>query len=171
MEQHFLTNPDKLRKLVAAAGIKSGDRVLELGSGGGTVAATLPPCTLTLVELNERLAERLHVRFPSATVISGDALTALEKLEADVTLSNLPHSMTPAVLAKLNRKTFRCAVVAVHGNDNIDAFRSRFSALRLEPLFTLDRQDFTPPQPFSSQLLWVTRRYSRQQNYDEMQQT
>lgn len=158
MEQHFLTDPDKLRALAAAAGIGPADRVLELGSGGGTVAAALPSCKLTLVELDERLTGSLRVRFPSAAVVSGDALTYLEGLTADVILSNLPHTLTTAVLARLDRKTFRCAVVAVHKEDDLDAFRDIFSKLRLEPLLTLDKRDFTPPQPFSSRLLRVTRR-------------
>ena len=158
VEQHFLTNPDKLRALAAAAGIKPEDRVLELGSGGGTVAATLPPCTLTLIELDGRLAESLRVRFPSATVILGDALTYLERLEADVILSNLPHGLTSAVLERLSRKPFRCALIAVHEADDLGALENTFDKLRLEPLFTLYKRDFSPPQPFRSKLLRLTRR-------------
>ena len=157
MEQHFLTNPQKLNALVAAAQIRPDDRVLELGSGGGTVAAVLPPCTLTLVELDGQLAESLRARFPNASVVSGDALLALEHLKADVILSNLPDSLTNDVLAKLNRKPFRRAVIAVHEDDDVDALSAAFG-LRLEPLVTLYEHDFTPPQPFRSQLLLVTHR-------------
>ena len=157
MEQHFLTNPQKLNALVAAAQIRPSDRVLELGSGGGTVAAVLPPCTLTLAELDGQLAESLRARFPNASVVSGDALLALEHLKADVILSNLPYSLTNDVLAKLNRKPFRRAVIAVHQDGDVDALSAEFG-LRLEPLVTLYEHDFTPPQPFRSQLLLVTHR-------------
>lgn len=158
LEQHFLTNPDKLRALVAAAQIKPGDRVLELGSGGGTVAAALPPCTLILTELDDRLARSLRLRFPSASVVAGNALAVLEDVEADVILSNLPHTLTHAVLSGLSGKTFGLALVAVHKRDELDVLSAVFSKLRLEPRFTLRGRDFTPPQPFPSKLLRVTRR-------------
>ena len=157
MEQHFLTNPEKLEALVAAAGINPTDRVLELGSGGGTVAAVLPPCRLMLVELDRELADRLRIRFSRATVISGDALTTLEAVEADIISSNLPHTLTRAVLEKLGHKTFRRALIAVHGQDALNF--SNVESLRLEPLLTLFEHDFTPPQPFRSKLVLVTPRY------------
>ena len=157
MEQHFLTNPQKLNALVAAAQIRPDDRVLELGSGGGTVAAVLPPCTLTLAELDKGLADSLGVRFPETKVISGNALAALDEVEADIILSNLPYALTHDVLARLAHKTFTRAVVAVREDDDIDAFRAEFG-LRLEPLITLYEHDFTPPQPFCSKLLLVTHR-------------
>ena len=158
MEQHFLTNPAKLKMLVTAAQIGPNDRVLELGSGGGTVAAVLPPCTLTLVELGTRLSESLRTRFPNASVVTGDALAVLETKEADVILSNLPHALTRGVLETLNRQLFRRAVVAVHEDDDVDALNAAYDALRLEPLVTLFEHDFTPPQPFRSKLVLVTRR-------------
>jgi 16S rRNA A1518/A1519 N6-dimethyltransferase RsmA/KsgA/DIM1 with predicted DNA glycosylase/AP lyase activity len=40
--QHFLVSPEKLAKLVAAAGIRPTDDVLEVGAGIGTVARALP---------------------------------------------------------------------------------------------------------------------------------
>ena len=157
VEQHFLTNPEKLSALVVAAQIGPSDRVLELGSGGGTVAAALLPCTLTLVELDRQLAESLRARFPNASVVSGDALLALEHLKADIILSNLPYALTHDVLGRLARKSFRRAVVAVREDDDIDALRAEFG-LQLEPLVTLYEHDFTPPQPFPSKLLLVTHR-------------
>ena len=160
MEQHFLTNPQKLSALVAAAQIRPDDRVLELGSGGGTVAAVLPPCDLTLVELDKGLADSLGVRFLNANVILGDALVALDEVAADVILSNLPYALTHNVLASLNRKTFMRAVVAVREDDDIDTLGAEFG-LRLEPLVTLLERDFTPPQPFRSQLLLVTHRLAQ----------
>ena len=99
----------------------------------------------------------MRVRFPEAKVISGDALAALEALEVDIILSNLPHALTAAVLERLNRKTFTRALVAVHEKDDIDAFSNAFNRLRREPLFTLFERDFTPPQPFCSKLIRVTR--------------
>ncbi len=160
MEQYFLTSTQKLGALVRAAGIRTGDRVPELGSGGGTVAAAptlhTSRCTLTLAELDSRLAEGLRVRFPEATVLEEDALGVLERLEADVILSNLPHPLTEAVLRRLSRKTFRRALIAVHERDDVQRLARVAEGLSLELLFTLNEHDFTPPQPFRSNLILAT---------------
>lgn len=156
MEQHFLTSKEKLGALLRAARIHSGERVLELGSGGGTVAAALPPCTLTLVELEPDLADTLRVRFPAATVVQEDALGVLERLEAEVILSNLPHTLTKGVLRRLGRKTFRRALIAVHERDDVQQLARTAEGLSLEPLVTLEEHDFTPPQPFKSKLVLAT---------------
>jgi 16S rRNA A1518/A1519 N6-dimethyltransferase RsmA/KsgA/DIM1 with predicted DNA glycosylase/AP lyase activity len=128
--------------------------VLELGSGGGTVAAALPPCRLTLVELDARLAAGLRRRFPEAAVVQEDALAMLERLEFDVLLANLPHALTEAVLKRLSAKTFRRAVLAVHEADDLAQLTTLTGhRLKLTPLVTLVEGDFTPPQPFRSKLV------------------
>ncbi len=156
MEQYFLTSTQKLGALVRAAGIRTGDRVLELGSGGGTVAAALPACTLTLVELDSHLAQGLRVQFPESAVLEEDALGVLERLEADVILSNLPHPLTEGVLRRLGLKTFRRALIAVHERDDVQRLARVAEGLDLKFLFTLNEYDFTPPQPFRSKLIVAT---------------
>lgn len=161
MEQYFLTNAEKLEVLVRAAEIGPNDRVLELGAGGGTVAAVLPPCELTLVELEPRLAETLREQFPNAAVLQEDALEMLEHLQADVILSNLPHALTTDILKILSRKTFRRALVAVHAEDDVAALsRLMGGKYRLESILTLEKVDFTPTQPFRSSVLKVHKRAS-----------
>jgi 16S rRNA A1518/A1519 N6-dimethyltransferase RsmA/KsgA/DIM1 with predicted DNA glycosylase/AP lyase activity len=154
-EQYFLTNPEKLRVLVEAARIESHTRVLELGAGGGTVAAALPRCTLTLVELDATLTERLRQRFPNAAVLQEDALAALERLEFDVLLSNLPHALTLGVLERLREKHFQRALVAIHERDDLDTLEAR-SGCAVTSLGILGESDFSPPQPFKSKLILVT---------------
>ncbi len=156
-EQYFLTAPDKLAALVSAAQIRPNDRVLELGAGGGTVAAALPPCELTLAELEPRLAEFLRKRFPDAAVLQEDALGVLERLHADVILSNLPHALTTDILKILSRKTFKRVLVAVHAADDVAALSRRMGGrFKLEPFLTLEETDFAPPQPFRSEVLRMT---------------
>ena len=157
MEQYFLTSPNKLTALVRAAQLGPDDRVLELGAGGGTVAAALPPCKLTLVELEPRLARSLKNQFPNATVLQEDALRALERLYADIILSNLPHALTTDVLEVLSRKTFKRALVAVHAENDVEALSRRIGGrYRLESVLTLEATDFTPLQPFRSSVLRIT---------------
>ncbi len=154
LEQHFLVHPGKLAALVRAAQITPTSRVLELGAGSGTVAGVLPPCHLTLVELDTGLALQLGQRFPQATVLNEDALKALHCLEFDVLLSNLPADLTEGVLEHLQTKRFRRALVAVHAEYEFTVP----GTLMLEPLLTLDESDFAPPQPFKSKLIVVTPR-------------
>lgn len=157
MEQYFLTSPEKLTALVRAAQIGPDDQVLELGSGGGTVAAALPPCELTLVELESRLAQALRNRFPNAAVLQEDAVGVLERLQADIILSNLPHTLTTGVLKTLSQKTFKRALVAVHAEDDVVVLSKLIgNCYTLEPFLVLEGADFTPTQPFRSRLLKVT---------------
>ena len=73
--QHFLVSAEKLSKLVAAAGIRPEDDVVELGAGVGTVARELPRArSLTVVEFDSRLLRFLRRNVPYAQVIHGDAL-------------------------------------------------------------------------------------------------
>jgi len=153
MEQHFLVSPEALEVLVRHAGIRPTDRVVELGAGSGTVAAALPPCALTLVELDAELAENLRRRFPEARVVQGDALEALDGLHFEVLLSNLPHALTKPLLKRLREKRFQRALVAMHEDENLEALEN---GLRLEPLRVLHERDFSPPQPFKSKLVRVT---------------
>lgn len=158
MEQHFLTHPGKLELLVAAARISAGDRVLELGSGAGTVAAALPPCAMTLVERDAELAAGLRARFPNAVVLEGDALEVIGSCPADIILSNLPHQRTARVVARLAHTPFARAVIAVHDDEALADLRALSGAsLQFTALTTLDEDDFTPPQPFKSKLVQVTR--------------
>jgi 16S rRNA A1518/A1519 N6-dimethyltransferase RsmA/KsgA/DIM1 with predicted DNA glycosylase/AP lyase activity len=56
LAQHFLVSAEKLSKLIAAAGIRPTDDVLEVGAGIGTVARELPKSrSLTVIELDKRL--------------------------------------------------------------------------------------------------------------------
>ena len=74
--QYFLVSPEKLALIFGAADIRPDDRVLEVGAGVGTVARHMPLCkSLTVVELDQRLIERLRSNVPHANVLQGDALT------------------------------------------------------------------------------------------------
>ena len=89
-------------------------------------------------------------------MLSEDALSVLERHEADIILSNLPHTLTEGVLSRLGSKTFRRALIAVHENDDVQQLTRAAQGLSLNLLFTLNEDDFTPPQPFKSSLILAT---------------
>ena len=55
--QHFLADPNVTRRIVATAGVKSGDRVLEVGAGTGTLTRQLVAAgaEVTAIEVDEQL--------------------------------------------------------------------------------------------------------------------
>ena len=163
MDQHFLCNADKIRTLVDAAAIAPGDAVVELGAGVGSVARHFPPCaSLTLVDLDAELAQQLRaLQLPGARVLEADALQVLRDGAYDVVISNLPFNLTEGVLeilaAKAANRGFRRAVLSVH-NDDAFGHRPYHAALHFRPLCLLQREDFSPVQPFLSRLVLVTPR-------------
>lgn len=155
-EQHFLVNEMKLGQLVAAAGIRPTDTVVELGAGAGTVARRLPPCRrLILVELDGRLAALLREQFPSAEVRQSDALDVMNVISCDVLLGNLPSSVTEQLLELvLPRLRFRTAILAVGEESQLGG---KLTEYQWTELTTITGTDFRPPQPSISRLVKVTR--------------
>ena len=156
LDQYFLTSTVKLGLLIAAAGIRPSDDVVEFGAGAGTVAAEVPRCrSLTLVEFDSRLVDHLTPQFPHATVRQGDALEFVDTVHFDVLLSNLPWHVTDELTPRLIDVPFLTAVLAVDPALDLDTVTHDFDA---EHLAVLDREDFTPPQPVTSHLIRLSRR-------------
>jgi len=147
MDQHFLVAPEKIDAIVGAAGVRDGDRVLELGAGVGTVAAALPSgAALTLVDADPMLAAVLERRFPDADVRCADALRVSDA--CDVLLANLPGFLSERLLAGLPRRTFRTAVLALPEGTEPDGG---------ERLGRLEPGDFRPSAEEPS-VLWALHR-------------
>ena len=161
LDQHFLQNPEKIARLVSAAGVQPDDRVAELGAGVGSVAAHVPPTReLALVELDPALCARLRERFAAraeAHVVQADAIAMLRERPdlADVVISNLPAELTPRMLDALAAARFRVAVVAVRAGDDLSPWGG---ALSIEAVETLAGADFSPAQAFDSEVVRVSRR-------------
>jgi energy-coupling factor transporter ATP-binding protein EcfA2 len=155
MDQYFLRNPKKIHQLVQAAGIRAGDRVVEVGAGIGSVARQLPDSrSLTLVDLDSELADILRFQFPKAQVIQGDAVGVLQSEEFDVVISNLPFFLTTDILDVPAKVPFRVAVMSVRADEELSRATAR---LKIENVLNLDEEDFFPRQPFKSRVVRVLR--------------
>ncbi len=117
--QNFLIDMNLVRKLVDAAAVKPGDRVLEVGPGTGTLTEELLErgCSVVACELDRGLAallrERLGPKFPGAfTLVEGDCLESKHALSPEVAralgagpfalVANLPYNAaTPLMLTLL----------------------------------------------------------------------
>jgi 16S rRNA A1518/A1519 N6-dimethyltransferase RsmA/KsgA/DIM1 with predicted DNA glycosylase/AP lyase activity len=154
--QHFLVSPEKLSKLVAAAGIRPTDDVLEVGAGIGTVARELPRSrSLTLVELDNRLFSYLRQNVPHANIVQGDALEIISTMSFDVLIGNLPHMVTESLLKILPRLSFRTAVLAIGEATDLNQLGAKFS---WSEVTRITGDDFLPPQFGVSRIVKVVPR-------------
>ncbi|MGN6220247.1 MAG: 16S rRNA (adenine(1518)-N(6)/adenine(1519)-N(6))-dimethyltransferase RsmA [Microbacterium sp.] len=106
--QNFVVDANTVRKIVHAAEVQPGDRVVEVGPGLGslTLAILEAGASVTAVEIDHRLAERLPetaaahgVVDGALTVVDADALRVTE-LPGDpaVLVANLPYNVSVPVL-------------------------------------------------------------------------
>jgi 16S rRNA (adenine1518-N6/adenine1519-N6)-dimethyltransferase len=106
--QNFLTSAGVADRIVAAAEIGDSDSIIEIGPGLGILTekiAARARRSLTLVELDTRLAERLRERFADARVVNADFLeidfAALVDDSRVKVIGNLPFNVAAAILRKL----------------------------------------------------------------------
>jgi 16S rRNA (adenine1518-N6/adenine1519-N6)-dimethyltransferase len=94
LSQHFLTDPDALDGIVAAAELTPGDRVIEVGPGLGVLTRRLlaAGASVTAVEVDSRLAAYLRREL--------GAIERFELIEADA-LALHPREVVPAEPFKL----------------------------------------------------------------------
>ena len=111
--QNFVVDANTVRKIVQVARVEPGDRVVEVGPGLGslTLAILETGASVTAVEIDHRLAERLAataaahgVADGALTVVDADALRVTE-LPGDPTVlvANLPVQRLGAGAAALPR--------------------------------------------------------------------
>ncbi len=153
LQQHFLVSAEKLSQLIAAAGIRPTDDVLEVGAGIGTVARELPRSkSLTVIELDERLIGFLRQNVPHANVMQGNALDIIQRVSFDVLIGNLPHAVTESLLQLMPRLSFRTAILAVGESTDLDQLGCSFS---WSEVTRITGDDFLPPQPSVSRIVRV----------------
>ena len=106
--QNFLTSAGVAARIVAAAELCDTDAVVEIGPGLGILTekiAARPLLSLTLIELDARLAVRLQERFRNVRVVNADFLdtnfTALAGGSSAKVIGNLPFNVAAAILRRL----------------------------------------------------------------------
>ncbi|MDT0158722.1 16S rRNA (adenine(1518)-N(6)/adenine(1519)-N(6))-dimethyltransferase RsmA [Microbacterium sp. ARD32] len=109
--QNFVVDANTVRKIVQAADVQPGERVVEIGPGLGslTLAILETGASVTAVEIDHRLADRLPrtavergVPDGALTVVDADAMRVTE-LPGDPTVlvANLPYNVSVPVLLHL----------------------------------------------------------------------
>ena len=101
-----LLHPADATAVVAAAGIRPGDLVLDLGAGHGALTAPLADAgaRVIAVELDRRALKALHRRFDAddrVKVVAGDLLDIPLPRRPYRVVANLPFDTTTATLRRL----------------------------------------------------------------------
>lgn len=108
--QHFLADPNTARRIVRLAGADSGDRVLEIGPGLGSLTLALRErgCDVLALEVDRRLAgvlEEVVAGDEGVRVVTGDALAvdldSLLNTDRWRCVSNLPYNVATPVVIRL----------------------------------------------------------------------
>jgi 16S rRNA (adenine1518-N6/adenine1519-N6)-dimethyltransferase len=109
--QNFVVDANTVRRIVQVARVSAGDRVVEVGPGLGslTLAILEAEASVTAVEIDHRLAERLPetarahgVPEGALTVVDADALRVRDLPgDPEVLVANLPYNVSVPVLLHL----------------------------------------------------------------------
>jgi 16S rRNA (adenine1518-N6/adenine1519-N6)-dimethyltransferase len=172
--QNFLTSGGVADRIVAAAKLCETDSIVEIGPGLGILTeeiATKPRRSLTLVELDSRLATRLHERFADVLIINADFLAidfaALARDSLVKVIGNLPFNVAAAILRKLSdnsrmisrmvlmfQREVAARIRATPGDDAYGAL-SVFTALywKIDLHFTVAAGSFHPRPKVDAEVL------------------
>ena len=174
--QHFLKNPAVISAIIAKAGVKTTDTVLEIGPGTGNM--TLPllqqaknvvamECDPRMIrEVLKRVEQTEHAR--NLKVIQGDALKTAWPF-FDLMVANLPYQISSPVVFKLlsHRPMFRCAVLMFQEEFALrltarpgEALYCRLSVntqllAKVDQLLKVGKQNFRPPPKVESRVVRI----------------
>ena len=149
-------------RVVAAAGVRPGELVLDLGAGHGALTGHLVQAgaRVVAVELNPRRAGVLRERFPGITVVQADALSMPLPRRPFRVVANPPYGISAPLLRRLlaSGSTLSAADIVLQravARRHAATVTRRFT---LTVGVSLPRRAFLPPPDVDSAVLVIRRR-------------
>lgn len=174
--QHFLKNPAVVTAIVAKAGIKPTDTVLEIGPGTGNMTVPLLQQSkhVIAIEYDNRMIREVLKRVEGTSderklrVVQGDAIKTRFPF-FDVCVANVPYQISSALVFKLlsHRPMFRCAVMMFQEEFALrltarpgEALYCRLSVntqllAKVDQLMKVGRNNFRPPPKVESRVVRI----------------
>lgn len=179
--QNFLTDPGLVRYLVQNAGITTGDVVLEIGPGRGSITKFLVNAAgregqVIGVELDKKLAEILLDRYqvmPNVQILNEDFLKFdLSSIDPRyIVFSNIPFNITSELLEFLFNPPYAPqAAYLILQEETLESTVSKgksgqtFKSLLLQPLYEIEsvyrfkKTDFFPEPSVETALFYFQKR-------------
>jgi 23S rRNA (adenine-N6)-dimethyltransferase len=154
---------DWAARVVAAAGIRPGQLVLDIGAGEGALTAHLvrAGARVVAVELHPARARVLRQRFPGVTVVQGDASSIRLPGRPFRVVASPPYGISASLLRSLLAPESRLvAADLVLQRAVVRKYVSQAARrYNLAEGFTLPRRAFLPPPRVDSAVLIIRRRY------------
>ena len=170
--QNFLINEEVIEKLISAAEINDGDKILEIGPGVGALTEKLTEkATVIAVEKDSRLIDHLkEMESKSLTVLRADFLNvSLEKyLQSNYkVVSNLPFNVATPIIRKLLKENPPSLIVVIvqkevaqriESKGEKENFLSTIIKFRGEPeiVSTIPKNNFWPSPEVDASILKIT---------------
>eukprot|EP01082_Thalassiosira_pseudonana_P015723 g13989.t1 g13989 contig9:902256-903509(+) len=174
--QHFLKNPAVVTAIVAKAGLKPTDSILEIGPGTGNMTVPLlqQSKSVVAIEYDTRMVREVLKRVEGTSeerklkVIQGDAIKTRFPF-FDVCVANVPYQISSALVFKLlsHRPMFRCAVMMLQEEFALrltarpgEALYCRLTVntqllAKVDQLMKVGRNNFRPPPKVESRVVRI----------------
>lgn len=163
--QHFLTDKSVLDRIISEADIDADDVVLEIGAGKGLLTRRLSGLCSKVIVIEKDPSFRRHLEtIKNTELIFDDALKAIDDLEFDRIVANIPYYISEPLIRKVLRIDIKSMVLLVgkrfaekiSSGDRLSAMIACF--YDMEQLQPVSRSSFDPPPHVDSILLKFIRK-------------